>query len=95
MWPPVAKNILMHLYTCPTICDKSPTKDFCIQRFPKYRDGDVTIDDDTQEAFEWGVELVEGTDWAYLWVIGLLGIVLGVVVGVVYFVWKRDIPGAF
>jgi hypothetical protein len=57
--------------------------------------GVVTIDEENDEATAWGIELVEGRDWAYLWFVGLLAILCAMTFGVVWARIMNDLSGGF
>ncbi|OCK79796.1 hypothetical protein K432DRAFT_382736 [Lepidopterella palustris CBS 459.81] len=92
MEPPVGHNTMLHRYRCPKECGGL---DFCLKRFPKHINGEVTIEDSKDETTAWGIELVEGRDWAYLWFIGLLTILCAMIFGVVWARVMKDVSGGF
>lgn len=47
------------------------------------------------EELAWGVELVEGRDWVYLYVIGFLISSFGMAFGIAWSVARNDISGGF
>ncbi|TVY58466.1 hypothetical protein LSUE1_G008733, partial [Lachnellula suecica] len=90
--PPVGHNTLIHLYRCPQSND---SLNFCLKRFPGYRQEQVCMGTDADEELAWGIELVEGRDWAYLWVVGFLISGCSIGFGVGWTVVKSDISGGF
>lgn len=64
-WPPVGHERMKHLYYCPKKC-KGSTQ--CLERFPKHCTVNVTVGGTQGDAFAWGLELVEGRDWKFLFV---------------------------
>lgn len=92
MEPPVGHNTMLHRYRCPKACKDS---DFCVRRFPGYLHEDVDIAADRDEEIAWGIELVEGQNWAYLWVVGFLIAVCSIIFGVVWSVVMKDVQGGF
>lgn len=83
---------MLHRYQCPKECGGL---DFCLKRFPKHISGVVMIEDGKDEATAWGIELLEGRDWAYLWFIGLLAIFCAMIFGVVWARVMKDVSGGF
>ena len=92
MEPPIGHDTMLHCFRCPEVCSKS---DFCLKRFPGHLYPDVTVDNDSDEGIAWGVELVEGREWAFLWIISFLVMSCSVAFGVVYTVVMRDVQGGF
>lgn len=92
MHPAIGHNLLRHFYECPKSCSQS---DFCIRRLPKHSTGDVRASEDTQEAFAWGIELVEGLDWAYFWIFGFVAIVASALFGIVWACKRGSIQDGF
>lgn len=88
--PPVGHNTMIHLYRCP-----KSSGNFCLKRFPGYCQEQVRMDENADETLAWGIELVEGRDWVYLWVIGFLISCSGITFGVVWSVLQGDVSGGF
>ncbi len=83
---------MLHFYQCPQIGDGL---DFCLKRFPKHVRDKVYVEDGNDEATAWGIELLEGRYWAYLWFIGLLAISCSMVFGVIWAKVMKDVSGGF
>lgn len=92
MHPAVGHNLLMHFYECPRSCDQT---DFCIRRFPKHCACQIQVSEETQEAFAWGIELVEGIDWAYFWVFGFVIVTASTTFGIAWACKKGSIQDGF
>ena len=90
--PPIGHNTMIHLYRCPK---SSGGFSFCLKRFPGYCQDQVRMSEDVDEELAWGVELVEGRDWVYLWLIGFLISSFGIAFGVGWSVVRKDISGGF
>jgi hypothetical protein len=90
--PPVGHNTMIHLYRCPK---SSGGLNFCLKRFPGYCQEQVRIEDDADEELAWGIELVEGRDWVYLWVIGFLILSFSIAFGIGWTMVRKDVSGGF
>lgn len=66
-----------------------------MERFPKHCTVDVTVNGAVSEAFAWGLELIEGRDWKFLFVPCLVVIILSIVFGVAWACLKNDVSGGF
>lgn len=92
MAPPVGHNSMLHCYRCPKACGKL---DFCLRRFPGYKSRTISIDDDKDTRIAWGIELVEGQDWGFLWVLGFLITASSMIFGIAWTLVMKDIQGGF
>ncbi|KAL8910556.1 MAG: hypothetical protein Q9171_004138 [Xanthocarpia ochracea] len=92
MAPPVGHNSMLHCYRCPKACGQL---DFCLRRFPGYKSHTVSIDDDKDTRIAWGIELVEGQDWGFLWVLGFLITASSMIFGIAWTLVMKDIQGGF
>jgi hypothetical protein len=91
-WPPVPHNLMKNWIYCPKDIRGSTV---CTERFPKYRSQDVLSKGGGDDIFGWGIELVEGRYWKWLFVPLSLLLFLSTAFGAAWAYYKNDISGGF
>jgi hypothetical protein len=69
--------------------------DFCLTRFPGHLKDNIILQNGVDETIAWGVELVEGRDDAFLWVVGFIVALCSLAFGICWAVFRDDISGGF
>ena len=90
--PPVPHETMLHWYYDPSCCAESR---YCLDRLPKSLTEDPIADEVTGDAISWGIELVEGRDFANLWIIGMIIVALSSFVGGFWALYKHEVQAGF
>jgi hypothetical protein len=91
-YTPVGHELMKHLYYCPKKCSGST---FCIERFPKHDALDVLRSGRTNEAYAWGIELIEARNWKFLWVTVSIIMLASLAAGIFWSCIRKDVSGGF
>jgi hypothetical protein len=92
MHPAIGHDHLMHFYECPSSCHQT---DYCLCRFPKHFRCQIQVNEETQDAFAWGIELVEGVDWACFGILGFVVVIVSTAFGIAWACRKGSIQDGF
>ena len=90
--PPVGRNHMMHLYEHP---DHAEDLGICLDRIPKKLKEPLAICPNRGTGVGWGVHFSEGLNWLLLYILGLIGLGLGILFGVLWAKFKNDVQGGF
>ena len=90
--PPIGKNHMMHLYEHP---DHAEDLGICLDKMPKKMKERLAICPNRGTGVGWGVHFFEGLNWLLLYMLGLLGLSLGILFGVLWANFKNDVQGGF
>lgn len=90
--PPVGRNHMMHLYEHP---DHAEDLGICLDRIPKKMKERLVICPNRGTGVGCGVHFSEGLNWLLLYILGLLGLSLGILFGVLWAKFKNDVQGGF
>lgn len=91
-WPPVGHELMKHWIYCPKRVRGST---ICLERFPKHCAKELAQGNSRDDVVGWGLELVEGRDWKFLFVPLLMILVLSTTFGVAWAHFMNDISGGF
>lgn len=79
--PPIAGNLLTHLFECPYDAD---TVLFLAKRIPRKRKNELRICEIARCAEGWGLHLVPGINWTKVCVVGLVFLAISLVFGIIW-----------
>lgn len=92
MDPPIAGNLLTHMFECPYDAD---TVLFLAKRIPRKRKNELRICEITRSAEGWGLHLVPGINWAKVCAVGLMFLVISLVFGIIWSVARKNVSEGF
>ena len=90
--PPVGRKHMMHLYEHP---DHAEDIGICLDKISKKMKERLAICPNRGTGVGWGVHFSEGLNWLLLYILGLLGLSLGILFGVLWAKFKNDVQGGF
>ena len=92
MDPPIAGNLLTHLFECPYDAD---TALFLVKRIPRKRKNELRICEIARCAEGWGLHLVPGIDWTKVCEVGLVFLAISLVFGIIWSVARKNVSEGF
>lgn len=92
MDPPIAGNLLTHLFECPYDAD---TELFLAKRIPRKRKNELRICEIARCAEGWGLHLVPGINWAKVCAVGLVFLAISLVFGIIWSVARKNVSEGF
>lgn len=92
MDPPIAGNLLTHLFECPYDAD---TVLFLAKRIPRKRKNELRICEIARCAEGWGLHLVPGINWAKVCAVGLVFLAISLVFGIIWSVARKNVSEGF
>jgi hypothetical protein len=90
--PPIGPNFLTHLFEHPEHADVVPT---IWNRIPRKLRAELTACPTRGSSLGWGLQLAEGMEWFFFFVLGCGGFVACLLVAVVWSVARDDVQGGF
>ena len=90
--PPIAGNLLTHLFECPYDAD---TVLFLAKRIPRKRKNELRICEITRSAEGWGLHLVPGINWAKVCAVGLVFLAISLVFGIIWSIARKNVSEGF
>jgi hypothetical protein len=92
MDPPIAGNLLTHLFECPYDAD---TELFLAKRIPRKRKNELRICEIARRAEGWGLHLVPGINWTKVCAVGLVFLAVSLVFGIIWSVARKNVSEGF
>lgn len=90
--PPIAGNLLTHLFECPYDAD---TVLFLAKRIPRKRKNELRICEIARCAEGWGLHLVPGINWTKVCAVGLVFLAISLVFGIIWSVARKNVSEGF
>jgi len=90
--PPIAGNLLTHLFECPYDAD---TVLFLAKRIPRKRKNELRICEIDRCAQGWGLHLVPGINWTKVCAVGLVFLAISLVFGIIWSVARGNVSEGF
>ncbi|KAF2767369.1 hypothetical protein EJ03DRAFT_376220 [Teratosphaeria nubilosa] len=91
-WPLIGHNLMKHWIYCPK---RARGSTLCTERFPKHCAQNLAFSQAGEDVLGWGLELVEGRYWKFLFVPLMLVLAFSIAFGIVRYYLKGDILGGF